>query len=54
MPSHFYRMVKYQLKMNNARQKLTIIGGGLAGCEAAWQLRSRELKSIYMKCVLAK
>jgi len=37
MPSHFYRMVKYQLKMNNARQKLTIIGGGLAGCEAAWQ-----------------
>ena len=29
-----------------------IIGGGLAGCEAAWQLAKRNVECICTKCVL--
>ena len=30
--------------------KVRVIGGGLAGIEAAYQLLIRELQLIYMKC----
>ena len=32
--------------------KVTIIGAGLAGSEAAWQVAAYQL--IYMKCALSK
>ena len=29
---------------NNARQAVHVIGGGLAGCEAAWQIAARGVR----------
>ena len=32
--------------------KVKVIGAGLAGSEAAWQLANRGMKLNFMKCVL--